>query len=335
LGGEILIGKRPRRSSGWAAGIVVAVALAGGLFLWRRHARTATPTPPPTPPPVAAAAPTPPPAPPKPPSADDVLEKAGLKRLSATIDGPLETAVVSSVGRELGPPLTQMIVRALVWWVEVPADLRKGDTVDVLYQGGEEPSLLAVRFHSGKAGKTFRAYRYKPEGAQFARWYQPDGAELELRLKDAPIDEYDQVTSLLRDGRGHKGVDFKTPVGTPVKATFDGTIERRTWSFKNNGNSLEVRESDAPHRSALYLHLSELPKEAVIGAKVEKGHVIAASGNTGHSFAPHLHYQLMSSSGLVLDPFAAQPTERRTLPATEQTAFTAEVQRLDGMLDLS
>ena len=32
------------------------------------------------------------------------------------------------------------------------------------------------------------------------------------------------ITSLLRDGRRHKGVDFKTPVGTEVKATFNGTI---------------------------------------------------------------------------------------------------------------
>jgi murein DD-endopeptidase MepM/ murein hydrolase activator NlpD len=244
-----------------------------------------------------------------------------------------------------------------VWWIEVPADLRKGDTVDVLYRIGEasgasrgaspeavpravagsindEPALVALRFHSGKAGKTFRAYRYKAAGAPFARWFEPDGNELELRLKDAPVDEYDQVTSLLRDGRGHKGVDFKTPAGTPVKATFDGTIERRTWSFRTNGNSLEVRESDGPHRSALYLHLSELPKEAGVGAKVQKGQVIAQSGNTGHSFAPHLHYQLMSASGVVLDPFSAQPTERRSLAAAEKTAFTAEVQRLDSLLDL-
>jgi murein DD-endopeptidase MepM/ murein hydrolase activator NlpD len=330
---DIVIGKRPRSRAGWVAGALLALGAFAGIFAWRLRARPAAPPPPPAP--VATVTPKPePPPPPKPPSSDELLERAGVKRLRATVDGPLETAVVAAVGRELGSPLTQMIVRALVWWIEVPADLRKGDRVEALFQGGDEPALVAVRFSSEKAGKTFRAYRYKPAGAAFARWFQPDSSELELRLKDAPVDDYDQVTSLLRDGRGHKGVDFKTPAGTPVKATFDGTIERRNWAFRMNGNSLEVREDGGAHRSALYLHLSELPKDSAPGARVKRGQVIAQSGNTGHSFAPHLHYQLVSSSGVVLDPFAVQSTERRSLPDSEKTPFDAEVKRLDGLLDL-
>ena len=52
-----------------------------------------------------------------------------------------------------------------------------------------------------------------------------------------PLDSWEQITSLLKDGRQHKGVDFKTPVGTPVKATFDGTITRKNWSSAATGNS--------------------------------------------------------------------------------------------------
>jgi murein DD-endopeptidase MepM/ murein hydrolase activator NlpD len=178
----------------------------------------------------------------------------------------------------------------------------------------------AVRFTSGKLGKTVEAYRYQPKGAPFARFFQPDGTELEERLADAPLDSYEQITSLLRDGRRHKGVDFKAPVGTPVRATFDGVITRKNWNFRGNGNSLEVEESGGQHRTALYLHLSELPKSVQAGQRVRKGEVIAQSGNSGHSFAPHLHYQLMQGEKVV-DPFDSHATTRASLAAADKPAF--------------
>lgn len=262
------------------------------------------------------------------------LEKSGMKRMVVRMNGPLERNIVSSVGRTVGLPLTQVVVRALVWWVNVPGDFRKGDIVEVLYEerAGEEPLVHAVRYKCGKLAQRFRAYRFAPFGQRFPRYYQPDGSELELRLDDSPLDEYEQITSLLRDGRGHKGVDFKAPSNTPVRATFDGTITRRTWAFKMNGNSLEVREDGGDQRTAMFLHLAEIPSEMHPGVKVKRGQVIAQSGNTGHSFAPHLHYQLSSPGHPVLDPFDS-PTSRRSLGPDQKGAFEAEVRRLDALLD--
>jgi murein DD-endopeptidase MepM/ murein hydrolase activator NlpD len=229
--------------------------------------------------------------------------------------------------------LTQVVTRALVWWVNIPADLRRGDKVELIFEDrpGEEPLVHAVRFTSGKVGKTFRAYRFKSDQADVARYYQPSGEELELRLTPSPLDEYEQITSLIRDGRHHKGVDFRTPVGTPVKATFSGTITRRNWNWRSNGNCLEVTESAAPHRKAIFLHMSELPKALAVGVSLARGAVIGTSGNSGHSFAPHLHYQLMSSLDEVEDPFDG-PTTRRQLPANLKASLDAEVQRLDGLM---
>jgi murein DD-endopeptidase len=61
-----------------------------------------------------------------------------------------------------------------------------------------------------------------------------------------------------------------------------------------------------------------------VGGRVNKGQVIARSGNTGRSFAPHLHYQLMQGS-TVVDPFKSHRTERAQLPADERAAFEALV----------
>jgi len=334
-----VLGQSARRKSGGRGWVLfLAVAIASGGYLWYRKHRP-TPAPPVAavpvvaPAPVIAApgstavpglaqAPTPPPM------------QTGPRFLSVRIDGPLEAALVSGAGSETGPALTQVVKRVMVWWLAVPGDLRKGDLLEVVYepQPGQEPLVSAVRLQSAKAGRTFEAYRFKPAGAQFARFYAPNGEDLELRLEPSPLDSWEQITSLLKDGRKHKGVDFKTPVGTPVKATFDGTITRKNWFFRGNGNSLEVTEAGAPHLKAIFLHLSELPRTLTVGTKVKKGEVIAHSGNSGHSFAPHLHYQLMSASDRVLDPFDVHATKRVSLGPAERVGLTEQVAKLRSLM---
>ncbi len=264
---------------------------------------------------------------------DDLLQKSGLKFAAASINGPLETAIVDQVGNEVGPALTQVVTRALVWWIAVPGDLLRGDRIEILYEerNNDEPAVHAVRFESNKMGKTFTAFRYQAESDTFPRMYTADGAELEMRLSPTPIDEYEQVTSLLRDGRRHKGVDFKAPVGIPVKATFDGVVTRRNWNFRGNGNCIELTEHGG-RRKALYLHLDELPSDVKVGMRVQAGQVIAKSGNSGRSFAPHLHYQLMSQSDRVLDPFDQHKTWRKSLKSEARAGFDAEARRLETLM---
>jgi murein DD-endopeptidase MepM/ murein hydrolase activator NlpD len=192
---------------------------------------------------------------------------------------------------------------------------------------GQEPLVLAVRYQSQKLGVTRTALRFQPAGAPFARYYDTSGTELEERLIDSPLDEYEQVTSLLRDGRGHKGVDFKVPVGTDVHAPVDGVVTRRNWKFRSNGNCLAI-EDQASHRELLFLHLSETAPGIRPGSHVKKGEVIAKTGNTGHTTAPHLHYQMMSPDQRVLDPFAVQETTRRKLSVSDMPAFQKAVAAL-------
>jgi murein DD-endopeptidase MepM/ murein hydrolase activator NlpD len=325
-----------RKSSGLGWVLFLGLAVAAGGYLWHRRQR---PPPPVAQVPVVAPAPviaapgsTVVPGIAQAPVAPPV--QTGPRFLSVRIDGPLEAALVQGAGNDTGPALTQVVKRVLVWWIAVPADLRKGDVLEVVYepQPGQEPLVSALRLQSAKAGRTFEAYRFKPAGAQFARFYGPDGSDLELRLDPSPLDSWEQITSLLKDGRKHKGVDFKTPVGTPVKATFDGTITRKNWFFRGNGNSLEITEAGAPHMKAIFLHLSELPRTLTVGTKVKAGDVIAHSGNSGHSFAPHLHYQLMSPSDRVLDPFDVQATKKVNLAAADRPALTEQVTKWRSMM---
>jgi murein DD-endopeptidase len=274
-----------------------------------------------------------------------------LRRVSVTLKGPLEESVAAALApaeKAWGEQLTQVMNRILVWSMRVSRDARKGDKLEVLYElptaqpteiqaigeagpATKEPTVLALRYGSQKLGKLITAYRFKPAGAPFARYYTSEGVEVEEHLVDSPVADYEQITSLLRDGRRHKGVDFKTPVGTTVRAPFDGEITRRNWHFSANGNCLELVDGKTG-RHAIFLHLEAAPKEMQPGRKVQKGEVIAKSGNSGHSTAPHLHYQLEAGDGRVLDPFAVLPTRQVKLEGAARTAFDAERARLDPML---
>ncbi|MFN0060900.1 MAG: M23 family metallopeptidase [Myxococcaceae bacterium] len=258
----------------------------------------------------------------------------GPRAIRVVVSGPLETSLALQAGGVVAPALAQVVSRALVWWLDMPQGLLRGDVVDVLFEprDGEEPLLYALRLVSQKRASTLRAYRFQAEGDPFARFYEPTGQELEERLANSPIDGYEQITSLIRDGRRHQGIDFKAPVGTPVRAPFHGTLTRRNWKFRANGNCLELTEEASPHRRALFLHLAELPPDARPGKRVRKGDVIAQSGNSGRSYAPHLHYQVMSAQDRVIDPFAKGHNRRRQLDASQLSRLSAAIAELDARL---
>ena len=272
--------------------------------------------------------------------------ETAMRRASAVVNGALEDVITRSLppeDRVHGQQLTQVVNRLLVWHLNMSRDAVRGDRIEVLWEpappvsdalgvaASKEPIVHAVRYASQKLGREIAAYRFLPPGSTWARYYQPDGTELEERLEDSPIDDYEQVTSLLRDGRKHEGVDFKTPVGTPVLAPFDGRVVRRNWNFRYNGNCLEIVQPGTG-RKAIFLHLDVLPKEMVAGRVVKKGERIASSGNSGRSYAPHLHYQLEDSRGRVLDPYSIHATRRLSLPPEHKAAFESARAKLDPLL---
>jgi murein DD-endopeptidase MepM/ murein hydrolase activator NlpD len=78
--------------------------------------------------------------------------------------------------------------------------------------------------------------------------------------------------------------------------------------------------------AAKFLHLSAV--KVATGARVSAGQVIALTGNTGHSTAPHLHYQL-NRGQQTLDPVDYQGTVRRRLNGPALAKLKAEIAELD------
>mgnify|MGYP006200774379 FL=1 len=86
----------------------------------------------------------------------------------------------------------------------------------------------------------------------------------------------------------HKGVDLSASRGTPIYAPADGVVEVVRSSKQGFGNLLKIRHAFG--FSTLYAHLDEFKVKS--GHFVHKGELIASSGNTGLSTAPHLHYEV-------------------------------------------
>lgn len=95
---------------------------------------------------------------------------------------------------------------------------------------------------------------------------------------------------ILRTVRMHNGVDFPTPRGTPIYATADGTVAF-AGGRSGYGNVVEVNHPLA-NRKTRYAHLSRVAPGIEPGTPVRRGQLIAYSGNTGLSTAPHLHYEV-------------------------------------------
>jgi len=101
-------------------------------------------------------------------------------------------------------------------------------------------------------------------------------------------------------GRGlemHDGIDIGVPVGTEVFATAPGVVEFAGWHTMGFGY-LVVIVHDFGY-STFYAHNSEVL--VTLGQEVERGQVIALSGNTGRSTAPHVHYEVRHN-GVPINP---------------------------------
>lgn len=234
---------------------------------------------------------------------------------------------------EKADALSMVFSRLFVWDIDMGRDLMKGDQVEVIYRIGDDghPDIGAARLVSKKHGKIYTAFKWKAPEDEFSSYWSFDGTETNHRLKNSPIADFEQITSLLKDGRGHKGMDFKAPVGTSTTTPKSGKVTRVNFgNFRYNGNCVEIEFSDGI--LAKYLHMEKiLVKE---GESVKAGTAVGLVGNTGRSYAPHLHYQL-NKGERVLDPVDYHGTIRRKLSNSTTPDFLRDIGAYINALDAS
>ncbi len=95
---------------------------------------------------------------------------------------------------------------------------------------------------------------------------------------------------------GHMALDIGVAQGTPVHATMGGKVIYAGWNDQGYGNLVIVE--NGPYRT-YFAHLSSIPVQ--VGQTVRSGEVVGASGSTGNSTGPHLHYEIRLN-GQQVDP---------------------------------
>ncbi len=232
--------------------------------------------------------------------------------------------------------------RLLSWFIDVNKDMRNGDSLDVIYETVPDKNLfriLKLSYNSQLSKKLFEANYFSRGNNGLGSYYDATGVEIAKSIVNqyAPVRDYQEITSLPGDFRkgpvGHVGTDFKTEVGTDVYSSFEGRVVRTNWNVRANGYCVEL---DHPREGVktLYLHLSRVLVKR--GQFVKQGEKIAETGNTGRTFAPHLHYEIKSrgKKKIVYNPFNFKHIKSfyKEIPREEWENFQKTVSQYNSIL---
>ena len=100
---------------------------------------------------------------------------------------------------------------------------------------------------------------------------------------------YGTRTDPFRGGAArHQGIDLAAPVGTPIYATAEGTVDDAGYNRGGYGNLIKLNHGRGIETR--YGHLSRILVSP--GQRVARGQLIGHMGSTGRSTGSHLHYEV-------------------------------------------
>lgn len=97
--------------------------------------------------------------------------------------------------------------------------------------------------------------------------------------------------------KSHQGVDYTVGEGSSIFATADGVVKEISDKNSTLGKTIVIDHGNGYQTS--YSHLLSVGVRR--GQRVQRGDIIALSGNSGLSLAPHLHYEVRYND-LRIDP---------------------------------
>ncbi|QSQ23802.1 M23 family metallopeptidase [Pyxidicoccus parkwayensis] len=239
------------------------------------------------------------------------------------------------------PAIGMVLADVFAWDIDFYRDVRKGDRARALVEKfvskgrvlryGE---VLAATYAGGLVGNK-KVFRYVlPDGQP--NFFTETGESAKKSFLKSPL-KYAHVTSkfgsrfhpVLQYMKAHNGVDYGTPIGTPVWAVADGTVTQ-AGNAGAAGNMVVIRHSNGFETQ--YMHLSRFGEGIRAGARIRQKQVIAFSGNTGRSTGPHLHFGLKRNGGY-LNPLNQVFPRADPLPKALVPDFLAKAHELAAQME--
>jgi murein DD-endopeptidase MepM/ murein hydrolase activator NlpD len=208
----------------------------------------------------------------------------------------------------------------------------------VLYGGEDEggdskPDVLFASLTVG--GEVKRYYRYVSPDDGIVDYYDETGKSAKKFLVRKPVND-----GIMRSGFGsrrhpilgytkmHTGVDWAAPMGTPIYASGNGTVEKAGWE---SGYGKYIRLKHNNGYETAYGHMTAFARGMEPGVRVRQGQVIGFVGSTGQSTGPHVHYEILVNSRFV-DPMRIKLPRGRVLDGTILATFEHERDHFDTMM---
>lgn len=267
------------------------------------------------------------------------LQEKEVKKAVVARHTEIETSLYGSALKADFPrAIVADAIRIYSYDIDFQRDLRRGDSIEVLYERYETEDghvvktgdVLMARINVGGIIKT--AYLYESKDGR-TDYFTEDGKSLRKAIMMTPIDGA-RISSgfgmrkhpVLGYSKMHRGVDFAAPTGTPIFAAGDGVVEKAS-RFSSYGNYVRIRHTGG--MKTAYAHMSRYGKGITPGVRVKQGQIIGYVGTTGRSTGPHLHFEVLVN-GAAINPRNIKVEKGEPLQGSDLAAFKEQVRRLDN-----
>jgi murein DD-endopeptidase MepM/ murein hydrolase activator NlpD len=232
-------------------------------------------------------------------------------------------------GGQIPDSVVNQIIEMFSTNIDFRTDLKRGDRFNVVYetfyQDGElvrTGRVLAGEFIN--RGTAYQSVWYEDPVSHQGGYYSLDGQSLKKAFLKSPV-AFSRISSgfsmrmhpVFNVWKAHKGVDMAAPMGTPIRAAGDGTVD---FVGVSNGYGNMVVLKHWSNYSTAYGHMSRFASGLRRGEKVHQGDVIGYVGATGWATGPHLHYEFRIG-GQATDPMKLKNLQAQPLNAGELSRF--------------
>ena len=250
---------------------------------------------------------------------------------------------LSETMQELGlsPLITNELSEIYAWNIDF-FRLEKGDNFKILYTSKFIDDSIYIglnRVHNSyfeHRGKPFYAIEYETDSIrEITEYFDENGKNLRRAFLLSPV-QFSRISSRYNLRRKiayygrvkpHYGTDFAAPVGTDIRATASGRVEKSGYT-RANGYYIKIKHNAT--YSTQYLHMRK--KGLKVGTQVKQGDKIGEVGMTGYTSGPHVCYRFWKN-GMQVDPLKQKLPEAKPISEELRSKYLAYMEPIKYKLD--